>query len=216
MTAKEFLPDFLARHDVIRLLEIARVDLACGEEALDLDRPRVLGARDGSDLLIFLLIPCGGFICVRLVASGGHRRRTFAPRRLDQFHRAGRRTCAARPLDIAVLNQHKLVLADLVTPRLARRIDRFAGDGIDQFVPKPMTGAPVDLPERDPLRHRGCGVKRDRTRNERQLQVAFPEGAGRGHEKLQTQRGHEGPWRPNGPKAGEFQGVRAVFRDYSS
>ena len=45
-----FLPDLLARHDVVRLLEISCVDLPRRKEALDLDRTRVLWTRDRSDL----------------------------------------------------------------------------------------------------------------------------------------------------------------------
>jgi hypothetical protein len=38
---------------------------------------------------------------------------------------------SARQLDVAVLDQQKLVLPDLVAASLVRGIHRFAGDGID-------------------------------------------------------------------------------------
>ena len=84
------MPDLLARHDVVRLLEIPCVDLPRGKETLDLDRTRVLRTGDRSDLLLFIAIDVGGFRGL-LVQSGGHRWQTFAPGRLGKFHRAGRR-----------------------------------------------------------------------------------------------------------------------------
>src|SRR4051794_31610675 len=44
-----------------------------------------------------------------------------------------------------------------------------------------MARAPVDLPEREPLRGGGRGVERDRTGDEGQLQIALPVGAGCRH-----------------------------------
>ena len=43
--------------------------------------------------------------------------RPLGAKRLGKFHCAGRRALAARPLKVAVLDQQKLVLADLVAPR---------------------------------------------------------------------------------------------------
>src|SRR3954452_24500365 len=52
-----------------------------------------------------------------------------------------------------------------------------------------MARAPVDLPEREPLRRRGRGVERDRTGDEGQLQIALPVGSGCWHRKTPKQQG---------------------------
>src|SRR4051812_2649057 len=50
-----------------------------------------------------------------------------------------------------------------------------------------MAGAPIDLPEREPLRSRSRRVKRDRTRDKGQLQITLPVGAGSRHSVPPTQ-----------------------------
>ena len=72
------------------------------------------------DVIIIIIVGGGGFFIVLLVQSGGHRRRAFAARRFRNLDRAGRRALAARPLDIAVLDQQELVLADFLAACLVR------------------------------------------------------------------------------------------------
>jgi hypothetical protein len=50
----------------------------------------------------------------------------------------------ARLGEVAVLNQQKFVAADFEAVRLVRRLNGFAGDGIDDLVFEAMAGAPVD------------------------------------------------------------------------
>jgi hypothetical protein len=101
-----------ARHDVVRRLEIPCVDLPRRKEALDLNRTRVLRARERA---LSSIIVGSAFLRILLVQSAGRRPRTYAGR-LGKFHRAGRRAFAAGPLNVAVLDQQKLVLTDLIAP----------------------------------------------------------------------------------------------------
>jgi hypothetical protein len=84
---------------------------------------------------------------VLLVQFARHCPRAFAPGRFGQFHRSGRRTVAARPLKVAVLDQQKFVLADLIAARFVREIHCLTGDRGHELVSQAMTRAPVDLPE---------------------------------------------------------------------
>src|SRR5438045_2550841 len=52
---ERFLPDLLARHDVVRLLEIPRIYLSRRQETLDLNGARILRTRS-RDLLLFVFI----------------------------------------------------------------------------------------------------------------------------------------------------------------
>src|SRR5262245_8128833 len=51
-----------------------------------------------------------------------------------------------------------------------------------------MAGAPIDLPERDSFGGRSRRIKRDRTGNERQLQIALPVRARRRQQILQRNK----------------------------
>jgi hypothetical protein len=78
-----------------------------------------------------------------------------------------------------------------------------------------MACAPVDLPEREPLRRRDRGVERDRTRDEGQLQITLPVGAGCRHRKTPTQRGINSRrcrWGLNGRKQLGFQPASRCVR----
>src|SRR5207248_744456 len=117
---ERFLPDLLSRHDVVWLFEISRVYLSHRQETLDLDGSRVL--RTGSrDLLLFVFL-IGGIVgdlfLVRLVQTRGDRRRACAAGRFHEGDRAWRRALAARSLKVSVLDQQKLVLANLVARAL--------------------------------------------------------------------------------------------------
>ena len=81
--------------------------------------------------------------------------RPLGAKRLGKLHRAGRRALAACPLKVAVLDQQKLVLADLVAPALCLINRPLPRSRSHEFVPEAMTGKPVDLPERHSLGRRG-------------------------------------------------------------
>ena len=95
-------------------------------------------------------------------------------RGVSKRYRAGWRTFAARLREVPVLDEQKFVLADFVAARFVRRVNGFAGDGIDKLVFEAMAGASVDLPEGDSFGGRSRGIERDRTGDERQLQIALP------------------------------------------
>ena len=91
----------------------------------------------------------------------------------------------ARLGEVAVLNQQKFVAADFEAVRLVRRLNGFAGDGIDDLVFEAMAGAPVDLPEGYSFGGRRRRIERDRIGDERQLQIALPIRACRRQHTLQ-------------------------------
>lgn len=114
---------------------------------------------------------------------------------------APRRALASRLFKVSVLDQHKFVLADLIAARLVRCVYGLAFEA--------MACSPVDLPEGDPLHGRACGIERDGTRDEGQLQIALPVGSGCRHRKLQRKKGTvaDGQARGvNGRKGQELQG----------
>src|SRR3954452_8592496 len=82
---KRFLPDLLSRDDVVWLFEISRVYLSRRQEALDLDRARVL--RTGSRVLLVFVFFIVGIVSDLflnlLVQTRGHHGRAFAAGR---FH----------------------------------------------------------------------------------------------------------------------------------
>ncbi len=55
-----------------------------------------------------------------------------------------------------------------------------------------MAGSPVDLPKGDPLSRRDCGIERDGTRDEGQLQIALPVGSGRRHQNATRYKSQAG------------------------
>lgn len=59
---------------------------------------------------------------------------------------------AARPLDVAVINQEEFVLGGLVPGCLVGGRDLLSCDGINKLVLEAMAGAAVYLPERETLR----------------------------------------------------------------
>src|SRR4051812_8106974 len=86
---KRFPTDLLARHDVVRLLEISRVDLPGGKEALDFDCARILRPRESGGfllLLIFIIIVGAAVFGGLIVTAGRDGRWAFAARRRDKLH----------------------------------------------------------------------------------------------------------------------------------
>src|SRR5262249_19701174 len=67
-----------------------------------------------------------------------------------------------------------IALADLVSLDDVVRFDLASGFGIYFFVLDPVAGLLMDLVKADLFALRGGGKQRDRTRDERQLEVAFP------------------------------------------
>jgi hypothetical protein len=79
-------------------------------------------------------------------------------------------------IEFLVFDDDVLAFADFVATALVFRGDRFASFLIDELLAQPIAGDLVDLAERDPLRGRGRGLKSDRARDQRQLEIAFPKG----------------------------------------
>jgi hypothetical protein len=77
-------------------------------------------------------------------------------------------------VEFLVLDHEVLPLGDLVAAPLVLGGDRLAGFLIDELLAQPIAGRLVDLPERNPLRGRAGGMQRDRARDQRQLEIAFP------------------------------------------
>jgi hypothetical protein len=88
-------------------------------------------------------------------------------------------------LDLVVLDVEVLTPPDFIAAADLFIIDDVAGFGVNHLLLKPIAGVFVDTVERDPFGARRRRIERDRTRHERQLEVAFPVGA-RGHGKLLT------------------------------
>src|SRR5439155_23693091 len=70
-------------------------------------------------------------------------------------------------------------LVDFVTPALILGLDRLARLFVDQLLTQAIAGLLVDLPKRDALGRRGGGTESDRTRDERELEIALPICTGR-------------------------------------
>ena len=132
----------------------------------------------------------------------GLRTRRRGARRFCKLDSAGRRALAARLLKLAVLDQQKPVLADLVAARLVVRFHGLAGDGIDQLVLEAVPRAAVHLPEGDPFRGGRRGIERDRAGHERKLEKAIPVST----RQRTLQRKHEDA--PN--LGGDFEGVNGA------
>jgi hypothetical protein len=76
--------------------------------------------------------------------------------------------------ELLVLDDQILPLGDLITAALVLGVDRLAGFLIDELLTQPIAGRLVDLPEGDALCGRAGGVQCDRTRDQGQLEIAFP------------------------------------------
>ena len=87
-------------------------------------------------------------------------------------------------LDLLVLDQEIGVLRIFVSAALVGRLDRLAGDVVDELLAQPIAGLLVELAERHPLAGGRGGIDRDRAGNEGQLDVALPVGTSSRHAKL--------------------------------
>jgi hypothetical protein len=115
------LTDLLAGHDVVRLLEISRVDLPGGKEALDLDCTRVLRPRESDGFLLLFVFIIGVGVALfggLVVKAGGNRWRAFTAGRGGKLYFTRRWAPASRLLKVSVLDQQKFVLADFIAARL--------------------------------------------------------------------------------------------------
>ena len=81
-------------------------------------------------------------------------------------------------VELVFLEQHVTPVVDLVALDLVLVLDHVAGLGIDRLIADPVAGLAIDDVQAYPARRARRGVHRDRTRDERQLQVAFPGGTG--------------------------------------
>jgi hypothetical protein len=90
-------------------------------------------------------------------------------------------------LHLLRLDLNVLAFGDLVTAALVVLVDGLAGLLVDHLLAQAVAGAAVDLVEVRLLGLTGGRKKRDRTGDERQLEIALPVGAaGSGHDDLRT------------------------------
>ena len=75
-------------------------------------------------------------------------------------------------LVVVDLDVHALV--DFVAPTLVLGLDRLARLLVDQLLTQTVTRLLVDLPKRDALGRGRGGTERDRTRDERELEITLP------------------------------------------
>ena len=122
-------------------------------------------------ILVFdiIIIIEGALFRGLVVRTGGSGRRTFMTRRRDKLRLTGGPPLMPRLRKLSVLDQQKVVFADVIAARLIGCIYGFSRNGIEQFLFEAMARAPVNPPKGDPLRRRDCGIERDRTRHEGQL-----------------------------------------------
>ncbi|MCA1458790.1 hypothetical protein I6F35_37485 [Bradyrhizobium sp. BRP22] len=121
---------------------------------------RVFCGRDAFLLLLLIVIILGSaFVAGAVMRAGGIGLRGFHAEARRQA--PPRRALASRPLKVPVLDQQKLVLADLIATRLVDWLYSLAGNRIDKLVFEAMARSPVDLPEGYPLRCRNCGIQRN-------------------------------------------------------
>src|SRR6266516_4842088 len=78
--------------------------------------------------------------------------------------------------ELGLLHDEVLALGDLVAAAFVFGGDRLAGLFIDELLAQTIAGGLVDLPQRDTLGRRAGRVQRNRTRDESQLEIAFPVG----------------------------------------
>src|SRR5262249_51826750 len=87
-------------------------------------------------------------------------------------------------LDFLVVDLDVLAFADLVAATHLLPRDRLAGLRIDHLLAKTIAGLLVDAVKRYALRGRGSRIERDRTRNQRKLEITLPISSGRHRELL--------------------------------
>src|SRR5215217_5947023 len=83
----------------------------------------------------------------------------------------------ARDLDcfqLVILHDEVLALGHLVATAFVFGGDRLMGFLIDELLAEAIAGDLVDLPERNALGRGARRMQRDRTRDQRQFEVAFP------------------------------------------
>src|SRR5262249_46066567 len=83
-------------------------------------------------------------------------------------------------LDLRVFDLDVLSLGHFVAAADVFLLDRISSLGIYKLLLQPVSGLLVDPVERDALSARGSGIERDRTRDQRQLEIPLPVGT-RGH-----------------------------------
>src|SRR3984893_13484143 len=107
--------------------------------------------------------------------------------RNERINRDGVGTFDPNLLDFLVLHLEILALANLVAAANVLLFDRLAGFGVDALLLLPVSGIFVDPVERNALRTRRGRIKRDRARNQGQLEITLPGGT-RGHGTLLTHK----------------------------
>ena len=83
------------------------------------------------------------------------------------------------PIEVLILDQKKLVVANLVSSSLIGPVHSLASNGIHELMPQPMACPPIHLPEGNALGSRDGGVKGNGAGSKRELEVALPVRAGR-------------------------------------
>jgi len=128
---------------------LSRIDLPCGKEAFDLDRARILRSRkrDGFLLLLVFIVKVGGAFVSHLAKVSGNGWRAYPVGLRGTLLLTRPCAHASRALKVSVLDYQKVVLTDLIPPRLVCSINGLVRDRIDQFVFEAMARSPVDLPK---------------------------------------------------------------------
>ena len=158
---------------------------------LNFDRARILRPLESDGLLLpltFIIIVDAAIFGAVLVTAGRDSWRASTVRRRDKLQLTRGPPLMSRLRKLSVLDQQKVVFADLIAARLVGCVYGFSRNGIEEFLFEAMARAPVNLPKGDPLRRRDCGIERDRTRHEGQFQIALPVWSGCRHRKLQRNR----------------------------
>src|SRR5262249_15993678 len=77
-------------------------------------------------------------------------------------------------LELCILDDEVLALGYLVAAAFVFRGDRLAGLFINELLAQPVAGRFVDLPEGDAVGRRAGRMPRNRTGDQRQVEIAFP------------------------------------------
>src|SRR5262249_6558388 len=130
---------------------IASIDLVARHEPLDFDRAGVLNPRlrRGNNLLLGCSL-----LCIRLTCAAPHRRWLFLSSRSLRSPVGPCARFLARLLELLILNDEKLTLADLVAPALLTGADDLTSDSVYELLPQAVSGCLVNLPEGNALGER--------------------------------------------------------------
>ena len=96
------------------------------------------------------------------MCAAPHRRRLLLSSRSLRSAVGPRARFLTRLLELLILNDEKLTLADLVAPALLVGVDDLTGDSVYQLLSQAVSGCLVNLPEGNAVARIDCGVERYR------------------------------------------------------